>query len=465
MYRMLPQVDIVQLTRDPSSLRDEVRAAIQCQALIVPHVYCVIGTPRSDDAHRWQTIARARNEGKTLGTSPWVMFVDDDVVLGPDCVSSLLAALQSRPEFAAFGADYLGEMKNGLEHWDYPRHVGMGATLFRRDRLEAVTFRWQAGKCECQCCCDDLRSAGYGIGYRPEAIARHVPNSGRHAHTPSLANVPDDLPRKTPGRVLAAFDGNHLGKFCRQFLATLRASGNAEQVTAVAYGLPSREARLLASMPNVEVIERPKSRTYPAVERIGDFCKIVADWDAETPVAYWDAGDVLFQTRLEPLWELVKTHPDKLLAVIEPFGYPDNGIIPYWCSFIVDPEARRRAFEVLSTCPFLNSGFAAGTARALAHHLGEIHKLIDAGAVRGLEWASDQVVMNLYCHAHPGAWRAIPDGWNYCLAGRNPREFRLQTNGRTTSVSGSPVHVVHGNASTLREVEWYFDFLAVNSGA
>lgn len=150
--------------------------------------------------------------------------------------------------------------------------------------------------------------------------------------------------------------------------------------------------------------------------------------------------------------------------MIEPFGYPENPVIDHWTSSISDAEARRRIFELLSTRPHLNAGFAAGTARTVAHHLNEMQQLIDTGAVRGLVWGSDQVVLNLYCHHRPGTWRAISDGWNYCLAGRDRREYRLRKNGRTESTSGSPVHVVHGNAYTLCNVEWYFEFLAANSG-
>ena len=81
---------------------------------------------------------------------------------------------------------------------------------------------------------------------------------------------------------------------------------------------------------------------------------------------------------------------------------------------------------------------------------------MDAGAVRIDRYGADQLVLNLYCHANPGAWHAIPEGWNYCLFGRDPREFRLRPDGRTESKTGSLVHVVHGNGGTLREVEWYY---------
>ena len=56
-------------------------------------------------------------------------------------------------------------MAGGWQNWDYPRHVGMAAILFRRERLADLTFRWEPDKCECLCCCHDLRRQGHGIGY------------------------------------------------------------------------------------------------------------------------------------------------------------------------------------------------------------------------------------------------------------------------------------------------------------
>ena len=64
------------------------------------------------------------------------MFLDDDVVLEPNCVRKLLGALQRRPQFGALAADYLGQRRsNGRS-----RHVAMGATLFRRSVLQQFQF-------------------------------------------------------------------------------------------------------------------------------------------------------------------------------------------------------------------------------------------------------------------------------------------------------------------------------------
>jgi hypothetical protein len=461
---MPTHVDIVVLTRDESPIRADVLGAIDAQVSVIPQLHRVIGTPREDDAHRWQTIARARNEGKKLGSSPWLMFVDDDVVLGRGCVASLLQTLQARVEFAAFAADYSHEMKAGRGNSDYPPHVGMGATLFRREPLESVTFRWEDKKCECQCCCDDLRRAGYGIGYLPGAIAWHKPGSSKQVEGLKAKSGRTCENSNPAGRVLAAFDRNHFPKFHRQFLRTLRSSGNGEKVTAVTYGLRPGDYRLLSKLENVEFFPSPNSRVHPSWARIRDFQSVIANWPDNTPVAFWDAGDVLFQGPIDDLWGLVRAHPDELLVVPEPLGYPENPVISAWTSSIHDFKARRRAFELLSTSPFLNAGFVAASAHAMLRYLVEAERLIDSTAVRGLGYGADQVALNLYCHSNLGPWRTIPEAWNYCLAGRSAHEYRIRRDGYAVSSSGVPVHVVHGNAGSLRGTEWYYRFLAAAPG-
>ncbi len=92
---------------------------------------------------------------------------------------------------------------------------------------------------------------------------------------------------------------------------------------------------------------------------------MVADWPEDTPVAYWYAGDILFQGQVGPLWDMVDAHPDILLITAEPKSYPENPVIRVWSDWILDPSARARAFEIMSTHVFLNSGFAAATASTL----------------------------------------------------------------------------------------------------
>jgi hypothetical protein len=113
------------------------------------------------------------------------MFVDDDVALGPRCIARLVAGLRRRPLFAALAADYLGEHRRG----EVAPHVAMGATLFRREALQSIEFRWEARRCECQCCCDDLRRLHWGIGYTAAVKARHLSKGVDRAAAAESAHV------------------------------------------------------------------------------------------------------------------------------------------------------------------------------------------------------------------------------------------------------------------------------------
>ena len=150
-------VDLLMLSRDLSPLRQDVLGGIRAQVGVSLCVHRVVGTPHPDDPNRWETISRGRNQAKRLGSAPYAMYLDDDVVLGRGCIARLVDGLARRRRFAALGADSAGEMACGLAHWDYPRHVGMAAVMFRRERLAHLTFRWEEAKCECLCCCEDLR--------------------------------------------------------------------------------------------------------------------------------------------------------------------------------------------------------------------------------------------------------------------------------------------------------------------
>jgi hypothetical protein len=452
------QVDLILLSRDLSAPRSDVWQGIQSQRGVELMMHRLTGPPRSTDANRWETIARARNTARTIGASPLVMFLDDDVIMQPDCMAQLVSGLDRRTEFAALAADSAGEMNRPWEHWDYPTHVGMAAVLFRRAPLISLAFRWEGEKCECRCCCDDLRAAGWAIGYLPGAVAWHRPEpaSSYESHQPSCFDVAqrsDRASRSQTGRILVAFDRRDHVRFRTQFLATLRESGNHEPVWAFAYGLFPSELDRLAAQPGVTVVALPANEVCPALRRLRDFQSVVADWPPDTPVAYWDAGDIFFQDRLDALWELVAIHPDVLLVTEEPKSYSDNPVIRTWSDWILDPEARHRAFEIMSTHVFLNSGFAAGTASALLRYFQEGDRLLHSPALHGVGDWGDQPALNLYCHANPGCWKAIHLGWNYTLAGRDEDQHCVDPDGRAIRHDGQPVHVLHGNSGFLRWLE------------
>jgi glycosyltransferase involved in cell wall biosynthesis len=177
------------LMREAAPLRPEVEQGLRQQRGVDVALHRVIGQTLPDDRCRWDAIARGRNEGKARGAAPWLMFLDDDVALEPGCISTLVAELSRRPHYAALAADYLGERRDG----QVSRHVAMGATLFRREALEHVRFRWLRDRCECQCCCDDLRRGRWAIDYSPNVRARHLPRepAGDDAAPPDHRTPPD----------------------------------------------------------------------------------------------------------------------------------------------------------------------------------------------------------------------------------------------------------------------------------
>jgi hypothetical protein len=229
----------------------------------------------------------------------------------------------------------------------------------------------------------------------------------------------------------------------------LRRAGNDERVTAVVYGLYPSERSTLSREPRVEVLALPPHRISPARRRLWDFQSVLARLPAATPVAYWDAGDVIFQASLRPLWDMVRANPDKLLAVREPVSFSLNTVANDWTLSIRDPLSRRNALELFSQSPVLNAGFAAGTAQAMLDYLRYAAPSWESPALAGSTDWGDQTGFNLYCHTHPERWLEIEEGWNYCLAGRGRREAFWRGNGRIVSQQGTPIYAVHGNAKTL----------------
>ncbi len=167
-------IDVIVLTRESSPLAREVALGLRIQSGVDLRVHRHVGERLETDRTRWEAIARARNQAKSLGAPPFVMFLDDDVALGPGAVQALAEALIRRQGYAALAADYLGQTSPLGQSIQTTRHVAMGATLFRRVVLERIRFRYEDQKCECQCCCDDLRRMGHGVAYVKGAAARHV---------------------------------------------------------------------------------------------------------------------------------------------------------------------------------------------------------------------------------------------------------------------------------------------------
>ena len=434
-------VDVIVLHRPGQPPCHEVLQAIRDQRLVQVTMYLHVGTPLPQDMNRWETIARARNTAKHLGDAPWVMFVDDDVRLHPDCIATLLSEFRQSDRLGAVAADY----SNDRHRPDREGHVAMGATLFRRSVLERLNFRATDELCECWCACLDLGHNHVEIRYSAAAEATHLREM---AEVQTLPTHPVSTPEP---RILAAFDRRDIDRFEHQFLRTLRAHGNWQQVTAVAYGLYPTERRRIESLKRVTLDWQSFNGQMVPVRRVADFARHLEQVDPRTPIAYWDVADVVFQDSLDDLWQAVRSTPGRLRAVVEPKGYPENEVIPAWSLSIHDPQHAQLAYELLQHHPFLNSGFAAGTASSLRRYFRAAVEMRHGPELRGTTDWGDQLGLNLYCHKHPHRWQPIDQRWNYCVHDRAPGEVYITPEGWIVNRSDTRISAAHGNARSLRQ--------------
>ena len=225
--------------------------------------------------------------------------------------------------------------------------------------------------------------------------------------------------------------------------------GNAEKVTAVVSGVLPSEQRLLAAMPNVEVVVVPGDAN-PALRRLRNFGEILSGWPDDTPVAHRDAGDILFQSRVTPLWDIVRRTPT---GCSQSRKSPPTAMTRATdCGWSRSPTRvpRTSALNLLLDLPVLNAGFFAGTARAMRLYLTEARGLLNSPALHGSTDWGDQTAMNLFCRSNPDRWLELPRGWNFCLSGLDRAAYRIDPDGRTERTDGEPLYVVHGAGGRLR---------------
>jgi hypothetical protein len=164
-------VDVLTVLGPGRAIREPVLSALENQGDMQLEHYVVEGTPLLPGERRADAIARARNRAKQLGTAHYAMFLDDDVVLPPRGIEKLVYALFFNPHYAAIGINYQKPVQPSHSH---AVHVAMGAVLFIRPILEQIHFRTEPNKCECYCCCKDIRRMGYLIDYLPGLRAQHL---------------------------------------------------------------------------------------------------------------------------------------------------------------------------------------------------------------------------------------------------------------------------------------------------
>lgn len=129
--------------------------------------------------------AKARNHIKQYAISePYVLMLDNDVVMPPRAIKTMVAFLDTHKDFAAIALRKQTRVHTSETLFEKftveePNHVDMSCVLFRRVILEQhyFTVDRNRGGCECQHCCDTLRAQGWRIGFINELIARHIPST------------------------------------------------------------------------------------------------------------------------------------------------------------------------------------------------------------------------------------------------------------------------------------------------
>lgn len=135
------------------------------------HRYIVCGPERFPGESRAAVIARTRNIAKTYGHAPYLFFLDSDVVIPEDSLFPLAEMLSSDNRLAGIGLCYF----DGEDPLVVPApHVACGATLYRRELLEEITFFGQLRRCECSHALKAFRNKGYDLIYHPTIRATHL---------------------------------------------------------------------------------------------------------------------------------------------------------------------------------------------------------------------------------------------------------------------------------------------------
>ena len=440
------EVDLILLSRDLSPPRDDVWRGIKSQAEVDLRVHRLAGQASSGRRQSVRNDRTSKKPGEIAGNLAVGDVPRRRCRARPRVRRAGSRDLERRIGFAALGADSAGEMASEWQNWDYPRHVGMAATLFRRERLERLTFRWEPGKCECRCCCDDLRRAGFGIGYLPMARAWH--RSLRHAVDPRIEPARAQSCRSSPacesaaqtpnpgGRILTAFDRNHFLRFRRQFLTTLRASGNREPLSAVTYGLHAGERSILEAA-GVHVFAKRENGVSSALSRLRDFQEVVDAGPKTRRLRTGMPAMSSFKGVSAPLWDLVRRTsraPARRARAGRNRREPGDRALDRSHSGPgrAPPDPRAAAGRCLSSMPDSPPAPLATCWR----YLREGSRLLETD-LQGVQHWGDQVAMGHYLHHNPEAWHEIDDGWNYCIIFRSLETYRITPGGRVKRVDGS----------------------------
>lgn len=94
--------------------------------------------------------------------TPYVLYVDADVLMPVGSVRLLLEAIKADPKLAMLGCQYEAETD----------HVKMGSTMCRTDVMKTVS--WNSMGCICRYVSKYLKSQGYRVEHLPGVYSTHL---------------------------------------------------------------------------------------------------------------------------------------------------------------------------------------------------------------------------------------------------------------------------------------------------
>lgn len=129
----------------------------------------VFSGPRPDSlpgkvpAHASRYIALARKQLVDRVTTPFLMFVDCDVLLWPDTVLTLLKEIREDEAIGMLGIPYNGS-----------NHVQMGATILRTIIARELDWNVEDKGCDCGHIASQLKTRGLKVIHSKVERARHL---------------------------------------------------------------------------------------------------------------------------------------------------------------------------------------------------------------------------------------------------------------------------------------------------
>ena len=97
-------------------------------------------------------------------TTPYLMFLDADVLLPPHAILPCLKKVKADEKLACLG----------IRYEPLADHVQMGATVWRTEIARQVKWMWDARGCDCRSALRHLDEAGLKYCYHEGLQARHV---------------------------------------------------------------------------------------------------------------------------------------------------------------------------------------------------------------------------------------------------------------------------------------------------